>query len=58
MPPKKTAKIKHIKDASRGTPSALKGYQRVLNTIRADPKYKNKDFREQQQIASKIYKKL
>ena len=36
---------------------ALGKYQKVLNTVRKDPKYKNKSFAEQQQIASKIYHK-
>ena len=51
-------KRKVIRRAPKNTPSALEGYARVLATVRKDPKYKNKLFREQQQIASKIYKKL
>lgn len=53
MPPKG----KTIRNAPN-TPQPLKEFQRILNTVRKDPKYKNKEFREQQQIAKKIYQKL
>ena len=56
MPPKKTVR-KTIKNAPKA-PSPLKEYMRVLNTVRATPQYKNKSYREQQQIAKKIYQKL
>ena len=56
MPPKKTVR-KTIKNAPRAPPG-LKEYQRVLLKARADPKYKNKSYRELQQIAKKLYSKL
>ncbi len=46
------AKSKSMKPAE-----ALSKYRKVLDKVRKDPKYKNKDFKEQQQIASKIYHK-
>lgn len=58
MPVKKSTAMKQLKSAPKNTPDALKGYARVLATIRADPRYKSKTFHEQQQIASKIYHKL
>lgn len=58
MPAKKSATIKHLKNAPRNTPDALKGYARVLATVRADPRYKSKTFHEQQKIASTIYHKM
>jgi hypothetical protein len=51
MPPKKTV----TKSKSPGV--ALSEYQKVLNRVRKDPKYKNKSFAEQQQVASKLYHK-
>ena len=42
---------------SKKPATALKDYQKVLDRVRRDAKYKSKDFREQQKIASKIYHK-
>lgn len=49
MPAKKKVSTKASK--------ALSKFQTELNKVRRDPRYKNKSFAEQQQIASKIYHK-
>ena len=58
MPPKaRKQKDKPISRASK-TPGHLRTFQRILDTLRKDSKYKNKTYAELQQIASKIYQKL
>jgi len=59
MPPKATRKQKD-KPIARATktPAHLRTFQRILDTMRKDPKYKNKSYAELQQLASKMYKKL
>ena len=49
MPPKKKISDKATK--------ALGKFQKELAKIRRDPRYRNKDFHEQQQIASKVYQR-
>lgn len=56
MPPKKTVR-KTIKNAPKA-PSPLKEFQKLMSALRSDAKYKNKSYRELQQIAKKIYHKL
>lgn len=51
-------KVKTIKRAPKGTPKPLKEYSRILETIKKDPKYKNKTYHELQKIASKLYQKM
>jgi len=58
MPPKAPKqKDKPIARATKA-PGHLRTFQRILDTMRRDPKYKNKTYAELQQIASKAYKKL
>ena len=49
MPPKKKGNSKATK--------ALASFQKELAKIRRDPRYKNRDFHDQQKIASKVYQK-
>lgn len=52
---KKGSKRLVRKDAPKGVPSQLKPWMRVVETVRADPKHKNKPYKEQLKIAKKIY---
>jgi hypothetical protein len=42
---------------SKKPAEALSKYQKVLDKVRRDARFKNKEFKEQQLIASKIYHK-
>ncbi len=53
--PAKTKSTKPAKAKSTKPAEALNKYQKVLDKVRKDAKYKNKSFAEQQQVASKLY---
>ncbi len=47
-----------MKDAPKNTPAQLKPWMRVVETVRADPKYKDLPYTEQLKVAKKIYDRL